>query len=49
MHKLFNMLAHSLPLKHRIKARMAQLNYMKIKRVIKQLLLPPIVLHARGE
>jgi hypothetical protein len=49
MHALFNWLARHLPLKHRIKARMAQMNYMKIKRVIKQLLLPPIILNARGE
>jgi hypothetical protein len=49
MHKLFNWLAHRLPLKHRIKARTAQHRCMKIKRLIKQTLLPPIVLHARGE
>jgi prepilin signal peptidase PulO-like enzyme (type II secretory pathway) len=49
MHIMFNWLAHRLPLKHRIKARIAQLRCMKIKRLIKLLLLPPIVLPARGE
>lgn len=49
MHKLFNALASSLPLRHKMKTRIAQLRYMQIKRRIKQLLLPPIVLNSRGD
>ncbi|WP_432745825.1 hypothetical protein ABXJ76_07970 [Methylobacter sp. G7] len=41
MHKLLNWLVANAPLHHKIGVRIAQIRYMRYKRVLRTLLLPP--------